>query len=39
MDQGLIVTKVNAGATAVTIEINCETDFVARNEDFISFEI
>ncbi|MEK7818596.1 MAG: translation elongation factor Ts [Bacteroidota bacterium] len=37
-NQGLIVTKVNAGATkAVTIEINCETDFVARNEDFISF--
>jgi len=34
-DQGLIVTKVsNDGTRAAALEINCETDFVARNEDF-----
>jgi len=34
-NQGLIVTKVNdEGSTAAALEINCETDFVARNEDF-----
>ncbi len=34
-DQGLIVTKVSDdGSKAAALEINCETDFVARNEDF-----
>lgn len=34
-NQGLIVTKVNDdGTKAAALEINCETDFVARNEDF-----
>lgn len=34
-NQGLIVTKVSDdGSKAVALEINCETDFVARNEDF-----
>lgn len=34
-DQGLIVTKVSDdGTKAAALEINCETDFVARNEDF-----
>lgn len=34
-DEGLIVTKVSDdGSKAVALEINCETDFVARNEDF-----
>lgn len=34
-NQGLIVTKVNEdGTKAAALEINCETDFVARNEDF-----
>ncbi len=34
-NQGLIVTKVSAdGSKAAALEINCETDFVARNEDF-----
>ena len=34
-NQGLIVTKVNKdGTKAAALEINCETDFVARNEDF-----
>lgn len=34
-DQGLIVTRVSEdGSKAAALEINCETDFVARNEDF-----
>lgn len=34
-NQGLIVTKVSDdGTRAAALEINCETDFVARNEDF-----
>lgn len=34
-NQGLIVTRVsNDGSKAAALEINCETDFVARNEDF-----
>lgn len=34
-DQGLVLSRISDDATkAVLIEINCETDFVARNEDF-----
>lgn len=34
-NQGLIVTKLSEdGLKAAALEINCETDFVARNEDF-----
>ncbi len=34
-NQGLIVTKVSDdGHQAAAVEINCETDFVARNEEF-----
>ncbi|MGD8426512.1 MAG: translation elongation factor Ts [Balneolaceae bacterium] len=34
-NQGLIVTRVSEdGTKAAALEINCETDFVARNEDF-----
>ncbi|MFO7846972.1 MAG: translation elongation factor Ts [Balneolaceae bacterium] len=34
-DQGLILSRISDDATkAVLIEINCETDFVARNDDF-----
>jgi len=34
-NQGLIVTKVSDdGSKAAALEINCETDFVARNEEF-----
>ena len=37
-NQGLIITKINSGSTkAVILEINSETDFVARNEEFVSF--
>lgn len=34
-NQGLVVTRVSDdGTNAAALEINCETDFVARNEDF-----
>lgn len=34
-NQGLILTKISDdGSKAAALEINCETDFVARNEDF-----
>lgn len=34
-NEGLIVSKLNDDKTAAAvIELNCETDFVARNEDF-----
>jgi elongation factor Ts len=34
-DEGLVLSRISDDATkAVMIEINCETDFVARNEDF-----
>ena len=34
-DQGLVLSRISDDATkAVLIEINCETDFVARNDDF-----
>ena len=37
-DEGLVVTAVSDDGTAGTIvEMNCETDFVARNDDFQSF--
>ncbi len=36
--EGLIISKITADKkTAVIIEINCETDFVAKSEDFINF--
>jgi elongation factor Ts len=36
--EGVIVAKVTAGGTrGVMAEINCETDFVARSEDFTGF--
>ena len=37
-DEGLVVTAVSGnGSIGVIAEINCETDFVARNDDFRSF--
>ena len=37
-DEGLVVTRVAAGGQAAAIaEVNCETDFVARNDDFRGF--
>ena len=36
--QGYIATYVHTGSKlAVMVEVNCETDFVARNEDFQKF--
>ena len=32
--QGLIDTYVHAGRIGAMIELNCETDFVARTDDF-----
>lgn len=37
-NEGLIVTKTSAdGKIGAIVEINCETDFVARNEEFVNF--
>lgn len=37
-NQGLMVSASSSDEKTVSlIEVNCETDFVARNEDFISF--
>lgn len=37
-NEGLILTRIfNNGSSAVIVEINCETDFVAKSEDFVSF--
>ncbi|MBZ4416762.1 translation elongation factor Ts [Myxococcus sp. RHSTA-1-4] len=32
--EGIIGTYVHGGRIGVLVEVNCETDFVARNEDF-----
>jgi len=37
-NEGLIIAKIsNDGKNAAIVEINCETDFVARNEEFGDF--
>lgn len=37
-NQGLVAAEVlDNGAKGVMVEVNCETDFVARNEDFQKF--
>lgn len=37
-NEGLIVTSsTEDGKTAVLVEVNCETDFVARNDEFQTF--
>lgn len=33
--EGLIFTKI-AGSEAIMLELNCETDFVAKNDDFLN---
>jgi elongation factor Ts len=36
--EGIVSVHVNAESTLATmVEVNCETDFVARNDDFIAF--
>ena len=36
-NQGLIESHIKDGKTGVMVEVNCETDFVARNEEFQNF--
>lgn len=37
-NEGMVLTKISDDKkTGVMVEVNCETDFVARSEDFISF--
>jgi elongation factor Ts len=37
-NEGIVLTNVlNNGKSAAIVEVNCETDFVARSEDFINF--
>jgi elongation factor Ts len=39
-NQGIIVTKISEGSKRGTVvEINCETDFVARSGDFVNFAV
>jgi elongation factor Ts len=36
--EGAVVSYIHAnGRIGVLLEVNCETDFVARNEDFVAF--
>ena len=36
--EGAVIAKINADATkGVVIRLSCETDFVAKNDDFVSF--
>jgi elongation factor Ts len=36
--EGLVVSYIHgAGRIGVLVEVNCETDFVARNDDFVGF--
>jgi elongation factor Ts len=37
-NQGIIVTKISEdGKQGILVEINCETDFVGRSDDFVAF--
>jgi elongation factor Ts len=37
-NEGTVLTRIfDDGKSAAMIEVNCETDFVAKNEDFLSF--
>ncbi|MXV50031.1 elongation factor Ts [Pedobacter sp. HMF7647] len=37
-NEGVVIAKTTADAkTGIVVEVNCETDFVAKNADFISF--
>jgi elongation factor Ts len=37
-NEGIVTTRTTAdGKTAAIVEVNCETDFVARNEEFVNF--
>ena len=37
-NEGVVIAKTTAdGKRGVVVEVNCETDFVAKNADFIAF--
>src|SRR6266481_469199 len=37
-NEGVVISRTSAdGKTGVVIELNCETDFVAKNAEFIAF--
>ncbi len=37
-NEGVITARINAGATSgILLEVNCETDFVSKNESFQAF--
>jgi len=37
-NEGVIIAKSSAdGKTGIVVEVNCETDFVAKNADFVAF--
>lgn len=37
-NEGVIIAKATAdGKSGIVVEVNCETDFVAKNSDFIAF--
>lgn len=37
-NEGMVLTKISDNKkSGVMVEVNCETDFVARSEDFVSF--
>lgn len=36
--EGVVLTRVfNSGKTGAILEVNCETDFVAKSDDFVNF--
>jgi elongation factor Ts len=38
--EGMIATKVNAdGTVGIMVEVNCETDFVGKSNDFVDFTV
>src|SRR5690606_26502349 len=37
-NEGVVIAKASAdGKSGVVVEVNCETDFVAKNADFVAF--
>jgi elongation factor Ts len=37
-NEGVIIAKATAdGKSGIVVEVNCETDFVAKNADFVAF--
>lgn len=35
--EGTVATYIHGGKLGVMVEVGCETDFVAKNEDFVAF--